>query len=188
MPDLGDQARGANLVPMHAHCPQELQLRWQEYYEVVTALLRWQRQHTVQFEERRFPASYEEVEVRPRCHRALAADERCCLSRCPGRGLAVAQLGTDPGVGWAHATASPCGAGNPRLAQPQPWCCFAPAVLGAGRSNGNRGTAHASTNWIPPSAKRVHPACPWGAVGLGGLGTSGGWALRWCRGRAAWRG
>ncbi|XP_054241404.1 plectin [Indicator indicator] len=41
----------------------ELQLRWQEYYEVVTALLRWQRQHTVQFEERRFPASYEEVEI-----------------------------------------------------------------------------------------------------------------------------
>ncbi|XP_019329911.1 PREDICTED: plectin-like [Aptenodytes forsteri] len=42
----------------------ELQLRWQEYYEVVTLLLQWIRQHTVLFEERRFPASYEEIEVR----------------------------------------------------------------------------------------------------------------------------
>ncbi|XP_009470007.1 PREDICTED: LOW QUALITY PROTEIN: plectin [Nipponia nippon] len=40
----------------------ELQLRWQEYYEVVTLLLQWIRQHTVLFEERRFPASYEEIE------------------------------------------------------------------------------------------------------------------------------
>ncbi|XP_056189077.1 plectin isoform X17 [Falco biarmicus] len=40
----------------------ELQLRWQEYYEVVTMLLQWIRQHTVLFEERRFPASYEEIE------------------------------------------------------------------------------------------------------------------------------
>lgn len=49
------------------HAPlftQELQLRWQEYYEVVTLLLQWIRQHTVLFEERRFPASYEEIEVR----------------------------------------------------------------------------------------------------------------------------
>lgn len=46
-------------VPM-----QELQLRWQEYYEVVTLLLQWMRQHTVSFEERRVPASYEEIEVR----------------------------------------------------------------------------------------------------------------------------
>ncbi|XP_064297971.1 plectin isoform X19 [Phalacrocorax carbo] len=41
----------------------ELQLRWQEYYEVVTLLLQWIRQHTVLFEERRFPASYEEIEI-----------------------------------------------------------------------------------------------------------------------------
>ncbi|KAK2546184.1 Plectin-like protein [Columba livia] len=41
----------------------ELQLRWQEYYELVTVLLQWLRQHTVLFEERRFPASYEEVEI-----------------------------------------------------------------------------------------------------------------------------
>ncbi|XP_074754371.1 plectin-like isoform X15 [Athene noctua] len=41
----------------------ELQLRWQEYYEVVTVLLQWIRQHTVLFEERRFPASYEEIEI-----------------------------------------------------------------------------------------------------------------------------
>lgn len=45
--------------------PQELQLRWQEYYEVVTGLLQWSRQHSALFEERRLPASYEEIEVRP---------------------------------------------------------------------------------------------------------------------------
>ncbi|XP_061220313.1 plectin-like [Neopsephotus bourkii] len=42
----------------------ELQLRWQEYYELVTLLLQWMRQHTGSFEERRVPASYEEIEVR----------------------------------------------------------------------------------------------------------------------------
>ncbi|XP_077208971.1 LOW QUALITY PROTEIN: plectin-like [Paroedura picta] len=41
----------------------ELQLRWQEYSEVVTLLLQWIRHHTVVFEERKFPASYEEIEV-----------------------------------------------------------------------------------------------------------------------------
>ncbi|KAM9200713.1 plectin isoform 8-T8 [Mergus octosetaceus] len=41
----------------------ELQLRWQEYYELVTLLLQWIRHHTVLFEERRFPASYEEIEI-----------------------------------------------------------------------------------------------------------------------------
>uniref|UniRef100_A0A672TI14 Plectin n=1 Tax=Strigops habroptila TaxID=2489341 RepID=A0A672TI14_STRHB len=41
----------------------ELQLRWQEYYEVVTLLLQWMRQHTISFEERRVPASYEEIEL-----------------------------------------------------------------------------------------------------------------------------
>ncbi|XP_042319568.1 plectin isoform X4 [Sceloporus undulatus] len=41
----------------------ELQLRWQEYYEVVTLLLQWIRHHTVVFEERKFPASYEEIEI-----------------------------------------------------------------------------------------------------------------------------
>ncbi|KAJ7338281.1 hypothetical protein JRQ81_011044 [Phrynocephalus forsythii] len=41
----------------------ELQLRWQEYYEVVTVLLQWIRHHTVTFEERKFPASYEEMEI-----------------------------------------------------------------------------------------------------------------------------
>lgn len=45
-------------------CAQELQLRWQEYSEVVTLLLQWIRHHTVVFEERKFPASYEEIEVR----------------------------------------------------------------------------------------------------------------------------
>ncbi|XP_059579588.1 plectin isoform X12 [Alligator mississippiensis] len=41
----------------------ELQLRWQEYYEVVTLLLQWIRHHTVLFEERKVPASYEEIEI-----------------------------------------------------------------------------------------------------------------------------
>ncbi|TKS81708.1 Plectin [Collichthys lucidus] len=40
----------------------ELELRWQEYYELVTLLLQWIRHHVVIFEERRFPASYEEIE------------------------------------------------------------------------------------------------------------------------------
>ncbi|XP_062987335.1 plectin isoform X3 [Elgaria multicarinata webbii] len=41
----------------------ELQLRWQEYYELVTLLLQWIRHHTMVFEERRVPASYEEIEI-----------------------------------------------------------------------------------------------------------------------------
>lgn len=42
---------------------QELELRWQEYYEVVTMLLQWIRHHVLVFEERKFPTSYEEIEV-----------------------------------------------------------------------------------------------------------------------------
>ncbi|CAL8298884.1 unnamed protein product [Lota lota] len=41
----------------------ELELRWQEYYELVTVLLQWIRHHILVFEERKFPASYEEIEV-----------------------------------------------------------------------------------------------------------------------------
>ncbi|KAJ8290938.1 hypothetical protein GJAV_G00019420 [Gymnothorax javanicus] len=41
----------------------ELELRWQEYYELVTLLLQWIRHHVVIFEERRFPTSYEEIEI-----------------------------------------------------------------------------------------------------------------------------
>lgn len=44
-------------------CPQELQLRWQEYRELVLLLLQWIRHHTAAFEERRFPSSFEEIEV-----------------------------------------------------------------------------------------------------------------------------
>lgn len=43
---------------------QELELRWQEYYELVTLLLQWIRHHVVIFGERKFPTSYEEIEVR----------------------------------------------------------------------------------------------------------------------------
>ncbi|KAM8966331.1 plectin [Pelodytes ibericus] len=41
----------------------ELELWWQEYYQRVTVLLQWIRHYTIIFEERRFPASYEEIEV-----------------------------------------------------------------------------------------------------------------------------
>ncbi|XP_068999461.1 plectin isoform X4 [Embiotoca jacksoni] len=41
----------------------ELELRWQEYYELVTLLLQWIRHHVMVFEERKFPASYEEIEL-----------------------------------------------------------------------------------------------------------------------------
>uniref|UniRef100_A0A3B3UGD3 Plectin a n=1 Tax=Poecilia latipinna TaxID=48699 RepID=A0A3B3UGD3_9TELE len=41
----------------------ELELRWQEYYEVVTVLLQWIRHHILVFQERKFPSSYEEIEV-----------------------------------------------------------------------------------------------------------------------------
>ncbi|XP_030076215.1 LOW QUALITY PROTEIN: plectin [Microcaecilia unicolor] len=41
----------------------ELELRWHEYYEHVTLLLQWIRRHTIMFEERKFPTSYEEIEI-----------------------------------------------------------------------------------------------------------------------------
>ncbi|XP_059021499.1 plectin isoform X17 [Mustela lutreola] len=41
----------------------ELQLRWQEYRELVLLLLQWVRHHTAAFEERRFPSSFEEIEI-----------------------------------------------------------------------------------------------------------------------------
>ncbi|XP_073781848.1 plectin isoform X49 [Danio rerio] len=41
----------------------ELELRWQEYYQLVTVLQQWIRHHVLIFEERRFPSSYEEVEI-----------------------------------------------------------------------------------------------------------------------------
>ncbi|XP_059423211.1 plectin-like [Carassius carassius] len=41
----------------------ELELRWQEYYELVTVLLQWIRHHVLIFEERKFPSSYEEIEI-----------------------------------------------------------------------------------------------------------------------------
>ncbi|XP_024920953.1 plectin a isoform X6 [Cynoglossus semilaevis] len=41
----------------------ELELRWHEYYELVTVLLQWIRHHILVFEEKKFPNSYEEIEV-----------------------------------------------------------------------------------------------------------------------------
>lgn len=43
---------------------QDLELRWQEYYELVTLLLQWISHHIRIFSERKFPTSYEEIEVR----------------------------------------------------------------------------------------------------------------------------
>jgi len=43
---------------------QELELRWTEYYELITVLYQWIRHHITIFEERKFPSSYEEIEVR----------------------------------------------------------------------------------------------------------------------------
>ncbi|XP_019896635.2 plectin isoform X26 [Esox lucius] len=41
----------------------ELELRWTEYYELITIILQWIRHHVIIFEERRFPGSYEEIEI-----------------------------------------------------------------------------------------------------------------------------
>ncbi|XP_052002386.1 plectin-like [Xyrauchen texanus] len=41
----------------------ELELRWQEYYELVTILLKWIRHHVIIFEEKKFPTNYEEIEI-----------------------------------------------------------------------------------------------------------------------------
>ncbi|XP_028280535.1 plectin-like isoform X6 [Parambassis ranga] len=41
----------------------DLEVRWQEYYELVTLLLQWIRHHVMIFEERKFPTSYEEIEI-----------------------------------------------------------------------------------------------------------------------------
>ncbi|XP_047189400.1 plectin-like isoform X9 [Scophthalmus maximus] len=46
-----------------ARASNELELRWQEYYELVTIILQWIRHHVMIFEERKFPASYEEIEL-----------------------------------------------------------------------------------------------------------------------------
>lgn len=66
---------------------QELELRWQEYYELVTMVLQWIRHHIVVFEESKFPTSYEEIEVSyqlnktPTCsrHTQLHADALIAL-------------------------------------------------------------------------------------------------------------
>lgn len=41
----------------------DLELRWQEYYELVTLLLQWIRHHVMIFEGKSFPSSYEEIEL-----------------------------------------------------------------------------------------------------------------------------
>lgn len=85
---LRPRAAGGHPAPRLASVPQELQLRWQEYYELVTLLLQWIHHHTVVFEERRFPASYEEIEVRELGQGGLRAP-LTTGSRWPGPGLGV---------------------------------------------------------------------------------------------------
>ncbi|XP_029593878.1 plectin isoform X20 [Salmo trutta] len=41
----------------------QLELRWTEYYELVTIIRQWISHHVVIFGERRFPGSYEEIEI-----------------------------------------------------------------------------------------------------------------------------
>ena len=62
---LDPELEGSSLQLEHpcACVLQELELRWQEYYEVVTVLLQWIRHHILVFEEKKFPTSYEEIEV-----------------------------------------------------------------------------------------------------------------------------
>ncbi|XP_059363298.1 plectin-like isoform X5 [Carassius carassius] len=55
MPRVPDVQDGAKV--------NELELHWQEYYELVTVLLQWIRHHVLIFEERKFPSSYEEIEI-----------------------------------------------------------------------------------------------------------------------------
>ncbi|XP_061752939.1 plectin a isoform X7 [Nerophis ophidion] len=47
----------------HAVAANELELRWQEYYDLLGVLLQWMRHHILVFQERKFPTSYEEIEV-----------------------------------------------------------------------------------------------------------------------------
>ncbi|XP_015472143.1 plectin-like [Parus major] len=107
----------------------ELQLRWQEYYEVVTGLLQWSRQHSALFEERRLPASYEEIEVRPpapglspRSHPRAWAEDRSSaagLARAQGQGQGQARCWDDQpreplvaGAAWGRVPASPTVGGS----------------------------------------------------------------------------
>ncbi|XP_061772351.1 plectin isoform X6 [Nerophis ophidion] len=52
-----------DVMPRDVMRTNDLELRWQEYYESMTLLLQWIRHHVMIFEERKFPASYEEIEL-----------------------------------------------------------------------------------------------------------------------------
>uniref|UniRef100_A0A8C1P4U3 Plectin b n=1 Tax=Cyprinus carpio TaxID=7962 RepID=A0A8C1P4U3_CYPCA len=55
MPRVPDVQDGVKATALEVH--------WHEYYELVTILLQWIRHHVLIFEERKFPGSYEEVEI-----------------------------------------------------------------------------------------------------------------------------
>lgn len=163
---------------------QELQLRWQEYYEVVTLLLQWIRQHTVLFEERRFPASYEEIEVRepgwcPGAGRGMKGSGEPC--RCLGRCLAVAQLAGDLAVGWLMPGRVLLVRATLGRHAPSPAALQAHAGLGVARLRGERGGPAVATalpvseSATGPSPSWVRAAWPWRVVGQ-----QGAWCRCWC--------
>lgn len=63
VPDVQEGVRANVSHVTHTQHSRELELRWQEYYELVTMLLQWIRHHVLVFEEKKFPTSYEEIEV-----------------------------------------------------------------------------------------------------------------------------
>lgn len=75
---------------------------------MVTGLLQWSRQHSALFEERRLPASYEEIEVRPR-HGAegRSRSSTAGLAWHGGEGRSRAELAW----GWAKGHGQCCWAG-----------------------------------------------------------------------------
>lgn len=74
--------KGCHVYCWATLCVQELELRWKEYYELVTILLQWIRHHVVIFEERKFPASYEEIEVRLYTYMYIALPKYVCMYVC----------------------------------------------------------------------------------------------------------
>lgn len=115
---LRPRAAGRHPAPRLPSVPQELQLRWQEYYEVVTLLLQWIRHHTVLFEERRFPASYEEIEVRELGQGGLqAAGPRAFTvgSQWPGLGVRGDPVQGDEGRQRSRSRCPPLGTNSSAL-------------------------------------------------------------------------
>lgn len=142
---------------------------------MVTALLQWIRNHTILFEERKVPASYEEIEV---------------------RGLAVwATRGDSRGWGSGDLSSPGCTAPSPQLQVPfgAPWFLRCPFSLGQEQPTWPLQLPPAS----PAQAWRGSPClalqeCPsrWGrAIRAGGLRTEWAPGVGWgCAQSLSWRG